>query len=302
MAAVLGAGLVAAGCAATGPQPRLGDKPGQVVTGDGVTLHYVEAGQGKPLVMIPGWSQTAAMFKLQIEELSRRYRVIAVDMRGHGESDKPGHGYRIARLAADIHDVLVALNLQDVTLAGHSMGCSIIWSYWDHFGSDRLARLILIDQAPAVTVWPQWTDEQRAEAGALFDPKSLYDTAAALAGPDGARATENFVYGIFFSRDYPKDRLAWILEENLKLPRPHAANLLVDHCAQDWRDVIPRINVHTLIFGGKASFFTPASQEWIHKQIAGSRLEIFEADEGGSHFMFMENPAKFNRIVTEFMG
>src|SRR5262245_25578862 len=73
--------------------------PGSVTTNDGVTLRYVEAGSGKPIVCVPGWSQTAAQFKGQVDGLSESYRVIAVDMRGHGESDKPDHGYTIQRLA-----------------------------------------------------------------------------------------------------------------------------------------------------------------------------------------------------------
>jgi non-heme chloroperoxidase len=66
--------------------------------------------------------------------------------------------------------------------------------------------------------------------------------------------------------------------------------------------VIPRINKPTLIVTGKGSFFPLQSQEWIHKQIKGSKLEVFEANEGGSHFMFLENPAKFNKIVGDFIG
>jgi pimeloyl-ACP methyl ester carboxylesterase len=54
--------------------------------------------------------------------------VIAVDMRGHGESDKPDNGYAIQRLAKDVQDLLAARNLTDVTLMGHSMGSSVIWS------------------------------------------------------------------------------------------------------------------------------------------------------------------------------
>jgi non-heme chloroperoxidase len=69
------------------------------------------------------------MYRHQLDGLSQSYRVVALDMRGHGESDKPTHGYRIARLAVDIHDALVALNLRDVTLAGHVMegGSHFIW-------------------------------------------------------------------------------------------------------------------------------------------------------------------------------
>jgi non-heme chloroperoxidase len=56
------------------------------------------------------------------------------------------------------------------------------------------------------------------------------------------------------------------------------------------------------VFGGRASFFNPKSQEWIGQQIPGARVEIFDEREGGSHFMFLENPAKFNQIVRAFMG
>ena len=56
------------------------------------------------------------------------------------------------------------------------------------------------------------------------------------------------------------------------------------------------------IYVGKASLVGWKSQVWVGKQIPGSRTEIFETEEGGNHFMFMENPEKFNRIVKEFMG
>jgi non-heme chloroperoxidase len=66
-------------------------------------------------------------------------------MRGHGESDKPDHGYRIQRLSEDVHEFLTANGLTNVTLAGRSMGCCVIWGYWELYGKDRLAELILID-------------------------------------------------------------------------------------------------------------------------------------------------------------
>src|SRR5262245_20443178 len=243
-------------------KPAQAQKVGHVTTSDGVRLHYSEAGAGQPLVLIPGWSQTAAMYKPQLDGLGQSYRVIALDMRGHGESDKPTHGYRIARLAIDTHDALVALNLRDVTLAGHSMACSVIWSYWEHFGSDRLSKLILIDQAPAATAWPGWTDEEIAIAGTLFDPSSLYDTAAGLSGPEGVKTAENLVTNLYFTPAFPQEQRTWVLEEDLKFLLRHAVHLLVDHCTQDWRDVIPLINIPTLVFGGAASFFNPKSQEW----------------------------------------
>ena len=82
-----------------GTPPPTAAATGSATTNDGIVLRYEEAGSGKPLVCIPGWSQTAAQFKHQLSGLSDRYRVIAVDMRGHGESDKPDNGYTIQRLA-----------------------------------------------------------------------------------------------------------------------------------------------------------------------------------------------------------
>jgi non-heme chloroperoxidase len=271
-------------------------KASHVMTSDGVKLSYLEAGSGKPLVMIPGWSQTAAMYRPQLDGLGQTYRVIALDMRGHGDSDKPAYGYRIARLAVDTHDALVALNLRDVVLAGHSMGCSVIYSYWEHFGADRLSKLILIDQTPALTAWPGWTAEEKATMCA-DDAAELFAWAAALMSTAGVKTTEEFVARQF--RAFPPAEQAWALEENLKFPRQHAARLVVDHCTQDWRDVVPLINLPTMVVGGWAN---RQSQEWIGAHIPKARVEIFEAAEGGSHFMFLENPVKFNQIVREFIG
>ena len=300
VAAVLAFAALAA-CQTMTPQTKGGQTEGSFTTSDGVRLHYIEAGSGKPLVMIPGWSQTAAQFKRQIEGLSDKYRVIAIDMRGHGESDKPDYGYRIHRLSADVHEFLAAKGLRGVTLAGHSMGCSVIWGYWELYGSDRLSKLILIDQMPMITANPIWSDKEKEDAGAILDKNSLYDVTNALAGAEGVKTTEGFITGMF-TKQYRRDDLNWVIQQNLKMPRPYAARLLYDHATNDWRDQIPRINIPTLVVGAKTSLVGWKSQQWVGSQIPGSRVEIFEEAEGGNHFMFMENPEKFNRIVKEFIG
>jgi non-heme chloroperoxidase len=280
-----------------------GPRKGSVTTNDGVTLRYEEVGfEGKPvLVCIPGWSQTAAQFKHQFGDLALHYRVIAVDMRGHGESDKPDNGYTIQRLAKDVQDVLVSLKLTDVTLMGHSMGNSVIWCYWQLWGRDRLSKLIFVDEPPMVTADPGWSQQEKEDAGAIFDPMSLYTTIDQLAGPDGVKTTEQFISGMF-TKGFSRPEVDWVVEQNLEMPRKYAATLLQNHAAQDWRPVIPKITLPTLVVAGKASVVPWKSQVWIQKQVRGSRIEIFEEDEGGSHFMFMENPDKFNRIVREFIG
>ena len=292
--------LLAAACFA-GNAFSAGTTEGYFTTNDGTRLHYIAAGSGKPLVMIPGWSQTAAQFRDQLAGLSDRYRVIAIDMRGHGESDKPNHGYRIQRLSEDVHEFLTANGLTNVTIAGHSMGCSVIWAYWEQYGKDRLSKLILIDQMPMITANPAWSDKEKEDAGAILDKESLYSVTNALAGPEGVKTTEGFITGMF-TKQYPREEVAWVIQRNLKMPREYAARLLYDHATNDWRDVIPLIDIPTLVVGGKASLVGWKSQVWIGSQIPGARVEIFEENEGGNHFMFMENPEKFNRIVKEFMG
>ncbi len=304
-AALTGVTLANSGCAALGSGG--GTNPGEIkqgsfTTSDGATLNYLESGKGRPVVMVPGWSQTAEMFSDQIAAFSAHYRVLALDMRGHGDSSKPAHGFRMARLAKDLHEFLDGMKLGKATLVGHSMGCSVIWSHWDLFGSHNTHSMIIIDQAPCTTFGPGWTDEEKAATGAVFSPQTLYDTAAALAGIDGEVTTAALVNGMFFTKNYPEAKKKYVLAQNLKFPRKSGADLLVDHCVQDWRDTISRINVPTLVVGGKGSFFNPKSQEWIAGKIPGAKVEIFEVDEGGSHFMFMENPSKFNKIALNFLG
>lgn len=270
-------------------------------TTDNVTLAYLDAGSGPPLVMLHGWSQGAALFKHQLKDLSSRHRVIALDMRGHGGSQKPDHGYRVSRLAADLHELIEGLGLQSVTLLGHSMGCAVIWSYWELFRGARISRIVLVDEPPVVVANPGWSAEQRWTAGGMMEPGDLYQFAERLAGPDGVDATREMIFSMVTSA-MSEDEKNWLLAINLQFPRALASRLLINNATQDWRDTIPGICVPTLIISGRASQVPWQSQQWIHEQIGGSEFEIFEGDEGGSHFMFLEAPQKFNARVSAFLN
>ena len=276
-------------------------KAGHVTTNDGVRLHYMDAGAGKPVVLIPGWSQTVAAFKDQCAGLHDRYRLIALNMRGHGDSDKPEFGYTIARLSTDLHEVLMALNLHEVALLGHAMGCAVMWSYWERFGAERLAKLICVDGAPCLTATPAWSPAERETAGAVLTAEAWYDTCNALAGPNGVEVTQHLLSSTVTRAMSEADK-AWLLEQNWQCPRRHAATLLAQLATQDWRAVLPRITLPTLIVGGRVSLVPWQSQAWSQAHIPGARLEIVEEHEGGNHHMFIEGAAKFNRLLTEFLG
>ncbi|MEU1182524.1 alpha/beta fold hydrolase [Streptomyces sp. NPDC005820] len=142
-------------------------------------------------------------------------------MRGHGESDKPGHGYRIARPVTDLHDVLVALACQDVTLVAHSMRCSVTWAYWDLFGGERLGGLVLVDQLSVLVADPAWAEGEAAELGAIFDNATVSSLNAGLKGPAAADVSRGLVASMFTPAT-PAEEIEWTIEVNSALPRADA--------------------------------------------------------------------------------
>ena len=116
-------------------------------TSDGVRLRYLDAGSGRTLVFIPGWCMPARIFAPQIEALSRRWRVVALDPRGQGESEVPRDGYEPTRRGQDVRDLLAHLGGGRVVLAGWSLGVLDVLSYADMAGDGRIAGLALIDNS-----------------------------------------------------------------------------------------------------------------------------------------------------------
>jgi len=270
-------------------------------TSDGAEISYISAGEGKPIVMLHGWSQSAEQFKEQIPAFAEHYRVIAVDFRGHGESEKVAFGYRIARLSKDLQELISALQLEKPHLLGHSMGCAIIWSYLDLFGLDEIDRLVLVDQSSLGTLRSHWNAQERAESGAVFTAEQLNAAVYALENSEAEEFTRNLLASMV-TPAISKEQFEWIVECNLRCPRAIAATLLYNHLHMDWRDQIVRIRNPTLIIGGRKSMIPWRSQVWINQSIPDSELEIFEEAEGGGHFMFIENPDKFNRRVLQFLS
>lgn len=269
-------------------------------TSDGVQLSWLEAGSGQTLLMLPGWSQSAALFRDQFEGLSDQFHCLALDYRGHGESEKTDHGYRISRFAQDVQELLEHLQLGQVTLLGHSMGASVIWAFLDVFGSDQLSGIVIDDQSAAMTLLEDESQSEIENAGAIFPWDQLNQICASLKSPDADQVTRSLMDNMLSDQISSADR-DWIMAENLKFPRHHAATLLFNHSTQDWRDLITRIQIPTLIIGGESSVVPEVSQRWIHSQIPNSLMEIFPTDAGGHHFAFLENPDRFNVLLIEFL-
>jgi pimeloyl-ACP methyl ester carboxylesterase len=265
-------------------------------TNDGVWLRYLESGEGPPLVLLPGWTQPAAGFTEQLADLSNSYRCLALDFRGHGESQRAGNGYRVSRLARDCLDFLDHLGIHEAILLGHSAGCTVIWSFIDLFGEDRIRALVLADQMAALILRPDWSEAECRRYGASFSADEALATAASIAGPDGEQVLRDFLANEF-SPEFPKAEVERVIEDSLKMPRSAAAELMVSVMQADYRDLLPRIRRPTLCVGGTRSHVGPEVMPWIASQIPGAQLAMIDA----GHFVHLENPRAFNASVRTFL-
>src|SRR5688572_18622759 len=116
---------------------------------NGVTLHYASQGPrtGPAVIMIHGYSDSWFSFSRVLPLLPPELRVIAPDMRGHGDSERPLSGYRIADMADDVIRLMDARNIPRAVLIGHSMGSFVARAAFE-LAPSRISRLVLIGGAP----------------------------------------------------------------------------------------------------------------------------------------------------------
>lgn len=127
----------------------------ETVNVNGINIHYVKGGQGDPLVLIHGFGQNWYMWNRLLPELSKHFTVIAPDLRGVGESDKPEGGYDKKTMATDIHELVKKLGYTQVNVAGHDIGLMVAYAYAAQYGSE-VKKLALMD-ALLPGIEPVWT-------------------------------------------------------------------------------------------------------------------------------------------------
>jgi len=114
------------------------------VNAGGVNLHYVQQGSGdEPIVFIHGYTGSLRDCEETLARLPAGYTGYAIDLRGAGESDRPGHGYNLPQFAADVDAATRALGLETFTLVGHSMGGGTAMQFAVSY-AERLRKLVLV--------------------------------------------------------------------------------------------------------------------------------------------------------------
>ena len=119
---------------------------------NGIRMHYVTAGSGKPLYFLHGFPQTWYLWRKMIPLLSEEFELIMPDLRGYGDSDKPAGGYDKRTMALDIHELTRQLGHTHFGLCGHDRGARVAHRFaLDH--PDHLAAVSLLDIVPTKTVF-----------------------------------------------------------------------------------------------------------------------------------------------------
>ena len=252
-----------------------------VITGDGVRLSYLEEGNGSTVVLLGGFLMGARAWRVQMDALAPRHRVIALDRRHHGDSERPAGGHRLNRHAADVHDALVALDLDEVLLVGASMGASTIYAYLDTFGTDRLRGVVAIDQSPKMINEGDWSH-------------GFYDLTRAtldefIAGfPGGLNPFHN-----------PTDlALRTMLAGQTVIDMDVVRPLLRNHAEADWRDVFPTVDVPLLAIAGRHCPLWPCeSSAFIAEAAPQGELLVCEAS---GHVPFLEEADVVNDALLAF--
>jgi haloacetate dehalogenase len=121
------------------------------IQANGIRQHYLDAGEGPTVVLLHGFPETSFAWRFQIPVLAKKFRVIAPDLRGYGETDKPAAGYDKRNMALDTLSLLDKLNLGKVALVGHDRGARVATRFAkDH--PDRIDRLVVMDNVPTRVV------------------------------------------------------------------------------------------------------------------------------------------------------
>lgn len=127
----------------------------EVAVVNGLRFHYRRAGDGPGLVLLHGWPQTSACWRKVLPELARTHTVIAPDMRGYGNTDRPTGGYDKRTMAADVAALVDHLGFDSVTVVGHDRGARVAHR-WGLDRPDQIERLALLDIVPTREMWRRW--------------------------------------------------------------------------------------------------------------------------------------------------
>ena len=247
---------------------------------DEVPLYYEETGHGKNILLIHGGAASTQFWKRQMPELSRSFHVVAIDLRGHGNSGKTDDGNNIAQFARDLRHTIETLQLDRVVPVGWSVGSKVVWSYIQQFGVERLAGFVDVDQPPYRFTVEQGLEELLKELR----------THKFRAHRDRLKS--------FLATPQPDEELHWMTCEMMKTPTGVYCSLFEDSWQSDFGAVLPQVTIPALICGSTHGLLHQDTAQRMVESMPRAKLVMFDSC---SHMLFWEQADKFNREVGAFV-
>jgi non-heme chloroperoxidase len=253
-----------------------------ITLGSGLRLHYAHRGPatGTAIVLLHGYSDSSFSFSRIMPLLPADRRVIAPDLRGHGDSGKPATGYRMIDLADDVIEMIEALDVPSAVIVGHSMGGFVAQAIVER--APRLASgLVLLASASAAV--NDTTKALRALVEQLTDP---VDTGF----------VRDFQYATI-SQPVPDAFMQTAVATSLRVPASIWRQLMKG--MMEYEPQIPRSSVRALVIGGaRDTVFSVGEQAALARQYPFGRLRLF--DDAG-HALHWEQPEAFVRELLHFV-
>jgi pimeloyl-ACP methyl ester carboxylesterase len=263
------------------PAPRFAD----VRLSTGIRMHYAEQGdpRGEVVILLHGYSDSWFSYSRVLPLLSDRYRVYALDLRGHGRSDRPATGYHMRDLAADVIAFMDAKGIVRASVVGHSMG-SFVAQQVALTAPRRVSRLVLVASATTVRN-VNGASELKLAVDSLSDP-----------------FPESFVREFQVSTIHvpaPEEFMNGVVSESLKLPARVWRELIAGMLATDPPLALGRAGIPTLvIWGDRDAYMQRGEQDALVRMLKTATLTVYR-DTG--HAPHWERPQAFVRDLHGFL-
>lgn len=284
--AVVVATLLALACVAA-PQTTWAQsefESGHFTTSDGVELHYLKAGSGSTLVFVPGWTMPAWIWEPQLEHFAASHRVVALDPRGQGRSEKPTHGYHATRRALDICELLEHLGGEPAVVAGWSIAVQEVLVCAHEFGAKAIRAVVLVDH-------PVDLDAELSRQIAENRIKALQ--------VDREDWTRGFIEAIHQS-EQSEEYLEALTQAALDMPTNAAAVMIANTHHIGPTDLRPALDAldRPVLFVFSSLDWAVAAAEEVREGWRDVPVEVLDET---SHALFRDAPEEFNRLLEEFL-
>ncbi len=273
----------------------------EFATVHGYRRAYLRAGHGPVLLLVHGIGDSSETWSALLPRLARGHTVIAPDLLGHGRSDKPRADYSVAAFACAMRDLLSVLDVDRVTVVGHSLGGGVAMQFAYQF-PERCERVVLV--APG-GVGPDLHSVLRLAAipGSGLVLSLLTTPPARRAGWALARVLRwlrtdlgrdaDDMLRTFQALNVPTARRAFLRTLRTSVDGHGQAITMLDRCYL-------AAGMPSLIVWGDHDAVIPVEHAWIlHDAMPGSRLEIFE---GAGHFPHRSDPDHFCSVLEAFLA